>query len=80
MCVFLIQYLEYMLRKIHPKSQTDVEVCARCVVVCAGFTRWLNHILVPVDQYGQVIPQTKDRGMYVHTYVPKHFSCILLST
>ena len=38
------------------------------VYVCAGFTRWLNHILVPVDQYGHVIPPTKDLGN-VYTYV-----------
>lgn len=32
------------------------------IYVYTGFTRWLNHILVPVDEYGHVMPCRKGAG------------------
>lgn len=36
------------------------------VNVHVGFARWLNHILTPVDEYGQVMPRPEGAGKLVH--------------
>ena len=33
-----------------------------CTHVHVGFVRWLNHILTPVDEYGQVMPRLEGAG------------------
>lgn len=42
--------------------QASIHDCISCVHVHAGFARWLNHILTPVDEYGQVMPRAEGAG------------------
>ena len=40
---------------------------------CIGFTRWLNHILTPADEYGHLASHTKRTGELQSRY---NFLCI----
>lgn len=49
-------------------------LCTVHVNVHVGFARWLNHILTPVDEYGQVMPRPEGAGEQVILFC----SCIPL--
>ena len=43
-------------------STTWLYLLCTYTYVHVGFVRWLNHILTPVDEYGQVMPRLEGAG------------------
>lgn len=58
-------------------STTWLYFLCTCTHVHVGFVRWLNHILTPVDEYGQVMPRLEGAGELhlVHLHVVLLTNC-----